>query len=245
MSRLLNENEQPFMPTEKTKHFIVEVERLKEEGEFKSYVNLGKEIGIGGPTLSNIRNGRADITPDAYRRFCDLYLKGNISGLLNESVNKVSEKESPAVRNEEEYLRGIIQDLAKGGVAALETNKSIADANKSIAEANRIMAISHDKLIDSNKELVDNNKGATSNNNDLIQIIKMAYDKNISSSNQKQDSLQLSQTFDQMAEVEDFPEGEMSTFEGRRKFYHKIFALSQRPKNASDNSSQADIQHKS
>ena len=236
MNRLLNENEPPFMPTEKTKHFIIEVERLKEEGEFKSYVNLGKEIGIGGPTLSNIRNGRADITPDAYRKFCNLYLNGNTTAMPGDNINKNNEKETPIVRNEEEYLRGIIQDLAKGGIVTLETNKSISDANKSIAEANRIMAISHDKLIDSNKD-------ATSNNKDLIEIIKMAYDKRVGSSSQKQDSLQLSQTLDQMAEVEDFPDGEMSTFEGRRKFYHKIFALSQRPKNASDTNSQQDISH--
>ena len=78
------------------------------------------------------------------------------------------------IKNDDEYLRGIIQDLARGSASTLEMNKSISDANKSISEANRIMALSHDKLIDSNKD-------ANANNKKLLAMVEYKYLPNLNS----------------------------------------------------------------
>ena len=145
MKQILNDNEAPFMPTEKTKHFIIESARLKEDGEFKSFVNLGKEIGIGGPTLSNIRNGRADITPDAYRKFCNLYLNGNITG-PNVDTNRSIEKESPVGINEE------IKDLEMK--ALLDITKIYAESHVGLVRSHENLTISHKHSLEDNSLLI-------------------------------------------------------------------------------------------
>ena len=153
----------------------------------------------------------------------------------------VAEKEN--TQSVIDKLKFVFNDVLQNVMSDISDKNEIKDNSKTrddiYIETQRDLAYSIVVVCEANKILANNNT-------DLIGLIKGAYKPNpeAEAELQKQDSLDLSRTFDEMASVTDFQLEQMDTFEGRREFFHRIFALSQHPKNASGNFSKSDTPNK-
>ena len=171
-----------FIQNEKTKMFIKQVEALKEAGEIKTYDSLATTINISAPSLSNIRGGRANISPSAYKKFMYVFFQvdDNKASGQNSATTDGDNffdqeliEQFPGGGKDVDFLKNLVKDLARAGCNTTDVNANIATTNKSLSDVNKILAKNNEKLIDNNQE-------ANNTTKELISVIKLAYTNNVS-----------------------------------------------------------------
>lgn len=167
--------ENTFIQHEKTKKFIEAIMALKESGEVKTYTKLASALNISCPTLSNILNRRANISPTIYKDFLKKYFnyegdKPNMPTTGNFNSQNINLRDAKDSENEIIVYKNLVKDLTDSGKLLSDENSSLVFDINSIAEANRILTVKHEMLINHNHELKTYIK-------DLLNIVKLAYTK--------------------------------------------------------------------
>lgn len=111
-----------FIPKEKTKKFIDQVNSLVDSGIVPSYLELADNIDWNRSAMSNVINGRRNVPNDVYKRFTDVYKPVEIKNVETFTIEKLLRIEAMS--------SVIISALAE--VLAFQRNQNVAKVTEDL-----------------------------------------------------------------------------------------------------------------